>query len=341
MSHSPAFLERLVQHWPVERWQSLTVLLAVSGGADSVALLHAMQSLAERDSGRLAVAHFNHRLRPSAAEDEQFVRQLCQRFELPCHVGHAESELAAQAGGEGIEAVARRARYRFLQQTAEQLGARYVATAHTADDQAETILHHIVRGTGLAGLSGIKRTRPLGAAVTLVRPLLFHSRQEVLQYLAERGEGYRVDETNRDLRFTRNRIRHDLLPKLRQEYNAEVDVALRRLGQLADESQAFVQRQVAELLEKHVRFSVEHDVQIDCAALRTVDPYLLRELLMALWRRNDWPLRAMGFEQWHALSALVLCELRPREVRQQIFPGAVRVRREGEFLSLDRQAPSS
>src|SRR3569623_1408931 len=165
------FERRLAEDWAPSDWSDLTVLVAVSGGADSVALLRGMAALRRSGPGRLIVAHFNHALRAAAAEDERFVVELCRELGLVCEVGRSRVAERAAECGDGVEAAARHARYEFLQATADRLGARYVATAHTADDQAETILHRILRGTGLAGLSGMSRSRPLGQAVPLLRPM--------------------------------------------------------------------------------------------------------------------------------------------------------------------------
>ena len=156
------FEAQLAAAWPPEDWQDVTVVLAVSGGADSVALLRAMTAVRGGGEGRLAAAHLNHQLRGAESDgDEAFVVELCGRLGIACEVGRTPAgELAAESG-DGIEAAARDARYRFLAATAARLGARFVATAHTADDQAETILHRILRGTGIGGLAGIARTRPL------------------------------------------------------------------------------------------------------------------------------------------------------------------------------------
>ena len=192
--------------WPPSQWANVTVVVAVSGGCDSVALLRAMAALKAGGEGRLCAAHLNHQLRPDAETDERFVVELCGRLGVPCEVGRMDvGRLAAQAG-EGLEAAARKARYRFLKQTAGRLGARFVATAHTADDQAETILHRIVRGTGIRGLAGMARARRLGHA-TLVRPLLGVRRAELQAYLDAIGQPCRHDPSNLDPRFTRNRIR--------------------------------------------------------------------------------------------------------------------------------------
>jgi tRNA(Ile)-lysidine synthase len=327
MSDLGNFLARLAEDWPPHRWRSVTVLLAVSGGADSVALLRAMRVLA--DPRRLVVAHFQHGLRPAAEQDAIFVRRLCDELGVPCEIGRAEAELAKQTAGEGLEGAARRARYEFLRAAAERHGARYVAVAHTADDQVETILHRVARGTGLAGLAGMPRARRLGPAATLVRPLLARTRAEVLDYLQSLGQAYREDETNRDLGFTRNRIRHDLLPKLRAEYNPEVDAALLRLGQLAGEAQGLIARQVDALYDRAVQILADGGARIDCSALAGVDPYLVRELLVAVWRRQSWPLRAMTNAKWRELAEMA-------DGDRRIFPGAVRARREGDGLLLSR-----
>src|SRR5262249_19663731 len=149
----------------------------------------------------------------------------------------AQANPAALDLRDGLEAAARDARYHFLRSTAERLGARYVATGHTADDQVETILHHILRGSGLAGLAGVPRLRSPSAAVTLIRPLLTIERTEVEDYLRQLGQDYRCDASNLSTEHTRNRIRHELLPLLADRFNPHVRDALRRLGTLAGEAQ--------------------------------------------------------------------------------------------------------
>ncbi len=223
------FESHFAESWPPEDWCEITVLVAISGGADSVALLRAMLRLKTNGAGRICAAHFNHRLRSAADEDELFVRGLCAHWKIPCEIGRAEATQIASAPGEGIEEAARRLRYDFLEAAAGNLGARHVVTAHTADDQAETILQRILRGTGLSGLSGIARTRTLGHAA-LMRPLLGFRRAEIERYLADLRQPFRRDDSNSDRRFTRNRIRRELLPLLIREYNAQAVEAILRLG---------------------------------------------------------------------------------------------------------------
>jgi tRNA(Ile)-lysidine synthase len=310
---------KLAEAWPPADWADVTVLAAVSGGCDSVALLRAMAAIRGHGAGRLAVAHLNHQLRPDAEQDEQFVVELCRSLGLSCEVGRAEVDRLDS--GDGIEAAARTARYHFLEQTAGRLGARFVVTAHTADDQAETILHRIVRGTGIRGLSGMARVRPLGHA-TLIRPLLATRRAQLTAYLDALGQPYRHDPSNADLRFTRNRIRHETMPQLRGQINQGVTEALLRLGTLAGEAQAVVDQLVDDLLARCVVGVGPGAVRIELVALRDRPPYLVRELWMAVWRRQGWPLQSMGRRKWDELSELALS---PAPPLQREFPGGVTV----------------
>ncbi len=337
MSHP--FETKLALAWPPQRWKDLTVLLAVSGGADSVALLRAMHAQKAEGTGQLAVAHFHHGLRGLEADaDQELVEAICSEAGVTCHVGHGEVGELAQSEGDGLEAAARTARYRFLQQTAQRLGARYVVTAHTADDQMETILHRIVRGTGIAGLRGMPRARELGPAVALIRPLLALRRSEVLAYLGAIGQPCRFDTSNLDTRLTRNRIRRELLPQLAAEYNPGVGEALLRLGQLAGEAQEVIDHLTDRLVGEHITATSTQAVEIDCRRLADVHNYLLRELLIRTWREQGWPEQAMGYAKWGELAEMARIAAPARAPVVQMFPGRIVARREGDTLRLERQS---
>lgn len=181
-----------------------TVICAVSGGADSMALLWAMYLLKEKLDICLEAAHFNHHLRgEESRRDEAFVKDFCEKHRIPVHVGGAKVE----AGEKGLEAAARAARYAFLQTLSGK-----IATAHTADDNAETLLLHLIRGTGLKGLGGIAPVRE-----NIIRPMLTVTRQEVLAFLESEGIPWVNDSSNDTDAFTRNRIRHHVMPLLKEE----------------------------------------------------------------------------------------------------------------------------
>jgi tRNA(Ile)-lysidine synthase len=324
---------RLAQSWPPHEWRDVTVLLAISGGCDSVALARAMASLKTAGTGQLLAAHFNHHLRAEESDaDEDFVRQVCRRLHIPCEIGHAAPTLGQAAGGEGLEAVARKARYDFFRAVAARCGARYLVTGHTADDQVETILHRIIRGTGIGGLSGMARSRPLSEATTLIRPLLATRRSELIRYLDELKQPYRADSSNASIQFTRNRIRHELLPLLAERFNPTIDEAVLRLGALAADAQAVI----AGLAEQLTDAAVEQDacaVWIDIATVIAQPRHLVRELLLGVWRRRGWPLQSMGYAEWDELAGMLT---RDGPGKKKVFPGGVLAERTDGQLCLRR-----
>ena len=188
------------------------VLCAVSGGADSMCLLHLLRTLAPERGFTLRAAHFNHGLRgEEAGRDEAFVREICERWNIPLTVGRGETRPFAHREGLSIEEAARVLRYAFLEQAAGTEGCDRVATAHTADDNAETVLLHLVRGSGLQGLTGIPPRRG-----RIVRPLLSVTRAQVEEYCAAHEIPFVEDSTNADPAYTRNFLRLQVMPLLRQ-----------------------------------------------------------------------------------------------------------------------------
>jgi len=330
MKHS--FLGKLDGAWNPQEWRDLTVIVCVSAGADSVALLRGLASIRLEGPGRLVVAHFNHRLRGTASDaDETFTRGLCDRLELRLEVGSPPAEMPPVA--ETSEATARTARYVFFEEVAKAQGARFVATAHTADDQVETILHRIVRGTGVGGLGGIPRTRPLATGITMLRPLLTFSRSEIIEFLKSLPQQFREDASNRELRFTRNRIRAKLLPELARDYNPQVRSALLRLGTLAADSQQVVQSLCADVLDRCVTVRGPDRVQIGYQPLAAFPPAVLREVLIALWKNLDWPQQEMGFDHWNQLAEMLQ---QGQRGKQQTLPGNIVATRHEMNLQLTR-----
>jgi tRNA(Ile)-lysidine synthase len=205
--------------------------VAVSGGADSVCLLHAMRELAPRLEVTLTgVAHFNHQLRGAASdEDERFVAALAANLDLPFY--HATARVNREPGN--LEQAARRARGEFFTRLIRDGVADRVVLGHTRDDQAETVLFRILRGSGLAGLAGIFPVTPEG----FIRPLIDVTRAEVEEFLRSRGIAWREDATNQEPTFARNRIRHDLLPRLARDWNPRIGEALAHLADVAYEEE--------------------------------------------------------------------------------------------------------
>ena len=198
----------------MERWHMLppeggVILCAVSGGRDSVCLLHYLTTIAPRRGFTVAAAHLNHRMRPEAQRDEDFVRGLCREWNVPFYTEAAPVYEMAARWGLGVEETGRRLRYDFLLRTADAIGAAYIATAHHAQDQAETVLLNLLRGTGPEGLGGIPPVRG-----RIIRPLLQTGRAEIEDYLQKNGLPHVEDSTNEDTHYARNRLRRELWPQL-------------------------------------------------------------------------------------------------------------------------------
>jgi tRNA(Ile)-lysidine synthase len=261
-----------------------TVLVAVSGGADSVALLHALVALAPAFRLTLHVGHVDHRLRPTSSEDAAFVQDLAARLGLGVEVAVVEVRRSGSP-----EDAARRARYAALDTIADRIGAARVAVGHTADDQAETIVMRVTQGAGLRGLAGIPPVRG-----RVIRPLIEASRHEVLDLLGGQGIAWREDPSNEERRFLRNRVRHDILPSL-AAVNSSIVAALGRTARLMRETLDIVERLAAAELEAATGGTDEVILSLDRlrAVPRTVAVEVLRQA--AARAGSAGPLRAWAY----------------------------------------------
>lgn len=204
-----------------------TVIAALSGGADSVSLLHTLNSLKEKYSLNLKAAHLNHNLRGAEAlRDENFVRKLCDNLEIELFVKSVDIKKISEAEKIGTELAGRNERYRFFDELSEKYGAK-IATAHNADDNLETVVFNLIRGAGINGISGIKPVRS-----NIIRPLIKLSRSEIENYIEENSLEYVTDSTNLTDDYTRNKIRHSLVP-IMKEINPNV------LKNVTDETEIF------------------------------------------------------------------------------------------------------
>jgi tRNA(Ile)-lysidine synthase len=233
-----------------------------------------------------------------------------------------------------VEETCRRARYGFLRQTAERVGARYIVTAHTSDDQVETILHHILRGTGLRGLGGMRRSRRLSPGLSIIRPFLPFCRREIVEYLEAIHQPYRVDTSNKDVALTRNRLRHELIPHLIENYNPAVTDALLRLGRVAREAQEALTPVLRTVADRCVHQHGEQGVTVDCRELVDRPRHLVRELFVMIWDRQGWPQRAMSFAKWDELAEMAIGEPPVGKTEQRVLPGSITARRAAGLLLL-------
>ncbi len=327
-------LENFAEHMPPQLWRDVHVAIALSGGADSVALLRATLAIKQVCGGQggIFALHVNHHLRGEESDgDALWCAELCGMLGIPAQVLDGNVASRAQAEGDGIEAAARGERYALLTEAAEARGVRYLFLAHNRNDQVETVLFRLLRGTGLRGLAGMAESRPLTPALTLARPLLGCTRGEILEYLATLGQDFRTDSSNAAREFTRNRIRSELLPLLRSDYNLQVDDAIVRLAVQAGETQQFVEHKARELLDSHRERMEVGEITLRVAGLNNQPSILVSEALRIAWREAQFAEQAMTQEWWVALAALAMGDASnvvlnlPGDVRAEVVEGEVLV----------------
>jgi len=273
-------LEQRVLHFIQEHYLVSSqdkLLVAVSGGQDSVCLLHILVKLREELDIRLHVAHLNHQLRGTEAEaDARYVSELARQLGIPATIEQRDVKSYQAQQHISLEEAAREVRYTFLAQVAKSIGADRVAVGHTIDDHIETILMHLIRGTGTRGLRGLQPKQSRNS-LTIVRPLLPVSRQETADYCHHHQLMPRVDASNLSLSPLRNRIRHQLLPLL-QSYNPGVREALLRTARIASDDLAFLDKEIGQLWGK-VACQVENTVILDKGRFLELPSALKRHLL--------------------------------------------------------------
>ena len=222
------------------------ILCAVSGGKDSMYLLETLREFAPEYGFELRCAHFDHCLRGAESDrDRHFVEDYCQKRNIPCYIGSEDVLAFAAENGMGTEEAARFLRYKFLEKTADEIGACRIATAHTADDNAETMLFNLSRGSGLKGICGIPPVRG-----KIIRPMLQTTSAEVLRYLAEKGIPYVVDSSNLEDAYTRNKIRHRVIPELR-DISATFDKNIIRCAELLREDEEYLESQAKSFVQSN------------------------------------------------------------------------------------------
>ncbi len=309
-----------------------SLVVGVSGGADSLALLDALIRLRERTGapGVINAAHVNHLLRGAAAADLEFVQAWAEQRGVGFFSTCVDVAQLAKDRRRNLEAVARAVRYEFFLEVACQHHAEFVCTAHTFDDQVETLLLRLLRGTGAEGLRGIHEASDLAVGVQLLRPLLNVTRAEVLEHCARYGVEFRTDETNASEEFTRNRVRHSLLPLLRS-FNPRVGEALVRTAKALGEDDDWLRQQATELLRQ-----VDEGQRLRLAPLRASQPALIKRVLRAWLARECGATGRTDAVHLEALAALIASGRGGSVIE---LPHGWRVRRESAWLRLWRVEP--
>jgi tRNA(Ile)-lysidine synthase len=315
------------------------LLVAVSGGPDSVALLHVLYDLREEMELRLEVAHLQHGIRGAEAqEDARFVAELAEKMRLPFHLREVNLRQIKSAAGKGnLEALARAERYRFFAAVARERKLGKIATAHTQDDQAETVLMWLLRGSGLKGLGGMPLVHPLDGAnvepasrLLVVRPLLYVSRAEIEAYLEENDLSFRLDRSNQDLSFLRNWIRLKLIPQLKEKMDRNLPARLAQQAELIREEDDLLNA-LAHTAINEIRTAEGMNRESLLKHSKAMQRRLLR-----LWiEATRGHLRGLDFQHVEALLDLIADG--PPQGRLSI-PGGWQLVKEYETLKLDKQS---
>lgn len=306
------------------------VVVAVSGGPDSTALLVILKELSRGMNLDLAAAHLDHRIRDGSAGEQLSVARLASGLGVPLLAGSFDVPAEARRRRTGIEETARIIRYRFLERVAADFGADAVALGHTRDDQVETILHRMLRGAGWRGLMGIPAKRGI-----FVRPLLGFARDELIVFLRSRRIGYITDESNRDERYYRNRIRNRLLPYLRRHFNPAADESIGRLGESLEEGWRALELPLLEMIPEPLEDGSVALPLTELSRMNDFDIYLIIDLTL----RERFSL-FQDFEKKHydAVKRLVRASQSGRRI---MLPHGVRVVREQQSLVVRRKGDPS
>jgi len=269
-----------------------SVVIGVSGGPDSVALLHILLALAPRLSLRLGVAHLNHCLRRTDSDnDAQFVETLARKFNLPCYIQKKNVRNYQIKNRLSLEEAARSVRYTFLNTVAQSKGYNKIAIGHHSDDNAELVLMNLFRGSGTLGLSGIPPVR----GDKIIRPLIQVSRSELIEFLIQNNLKYVSDASNEDTRYLRNKVRHNLIPMLKTAYNPKISETLNRLSSIIKSEEEWLEDVVNPFFEKAVLHVQEDHIALSIHMVNRYHVALQRRIIRMAIEKIKGNLRRIRF----------------------------------------------
>lgn len=277
------------------------VLVAVSGGIDSIVLLDLLIRCRQRLKIQLGVVHLNHGIRGKAAlADQHLVKRMVNELKLPFHTLKCAVDKFAREHKLSLEEAGHQLRKKFFDDLAKQEGYSKIATGHHLDDQAETVLMRLLSGTGLQGLAGIRLLRG-----NWVRPLLFTSREEIVNYAGERNLRYREDLTNKDLSIIRNKIRHQLLPLLTKEYDPNISLHLHHLSEILSEWDAYIEKEVNRIFNHRVNKISQNKIQVDIAVFKLYFSWISVSLIEKILSIMSGQQKKISFNQFREFQAWV------------------------------------
>ncbi len=308
-----------------------SIVVGVSGGPDSVALLTLLSKLKRKYSLKIVAAHLNHGLSKKQAHSfYALAKESAEALKVPFYSKTVAVKRLAKRGKRSLEEMGRMVRYQFFEEIAAKTKCRKIATAHTLDDQAETVLMRIFRGSGLRGLTGILYKRKQGR-FEVIRPLLSVEKAELTAFLKENRIRFCKDKTNVETLFTRNRVRHGLLPKIAKDFNPQIKKSLANLQSICTEIQDYLQSIASEELKKSVRqtASSSKKLSLSLAALRRLKPVILRETLFAALTQHSGSRRRLTYAHIQGITDIVASKKTNLETH---LPGPMTVKKTAKSL---------
>ena len=290
----------------IDTWRLLEpgelVLVAVSGGSDSVALGSILNQLASKYRLKQHWVHINHQMRPDSSEDVSFVRQLAERLRIPLSVETIEPTETALYQKRSIEEVARDLRFKVFERVAQQVGSYRIALAHHRDDQAETILMRIIRGCGMQGMTGMAPSLCWGK-YRIIRPLLESTKKELQEWLSYYGVPWREDITNQNKRYFRNKIRHHLIPILEKSYNNKIQARIANLGSCLEADQEYLE-ECAQRIYDELPVRSENEIAVSLKGLLLLPKAMQRRVSRLAIAEIKGNTRGIDFRHWTELEDL-------------------------------------
>lgn len=254
----------------------IVLLLGSPAGPDSITLLNLLETFKEKLNLTLFVCHINHGIRKESSQDEAYVKDFCEARKIPCFVKRIDAEKIAKEEKISTEEAGRNARYDFFEEILQKEKANRIATAHNANDNAETVLLNLLRGTGVSGLKGIEPIRD----GKYIRPLLFCKRDEIEEYCRQKDLKPCIDQSNFENIYTRNKIRNQLIPMLEKEFNPSLIEGINRLADIARQEENYIEEMVKKEYQRLVQKEEEKNVELDLKEFQKIHPFIQNKLIL-------------------------------------------------------------
>lgn len=276
------------------------IVIGVSGGPDSICLLHILNSIKSELGISIYVAHINHMIREVADDETKYVEEFCERIGVECYIKKADVVSIAKESGKGTEETGRNIRYQFFDEVAEKVGANKIATAHNKNDRAETVIFNILRGSGLSGLKGIEAKRD----EKYIRPLIEIGRDEIEKYCNDNNLDPKYDESNLETVYTRNKIRNIVLPYIKKEFNPNIINTINRLSEVAEEENNYLNK-ITEDAFNNVLIEKNKNIALDLKKFNNLELVIKRRVI--LYTINEILGTTQGIEKINIEEIINLC----------------------------------